>query len=62
MSKLLMVALAGFAAQLIDGSLGMAFGVTASTGLLAVGTAPAIASASAAAWVAPPPAAAAMTV
>ncbi|GAB3278926.1 sulfite exporter TauE/SafE family protein [Parasphingorhabdus pacifica] len=46
MAALLLVALAGFAAQLIDGSLGMAFGVTATTGLLAVGTAPAVASAS----------------
>lgn len=46
MPTLVLVALAGFAAQLVDGSLGMAFGVTATTGLLAVGTAPAVASAS----------------
>lgn len=46
MVTLLLVAVAGFVAQLIDGSLGMAFGVTATTGLLAVGTAPAVASAS----------------
>lgn len=46
MVTLVLVALAGFAAQLVDGSLGMAFGVTATTGLLAVGTAPAVASAS----------------
>lgn len=46
MVALILVALAGFVAQLVDGSLGMAFGVTATTGLLAVGTAPAIASAS----------------
>ncbi len=46
MSALVLVALAGFAAQLVDGSLGMAFGVTATTGLLTVGTAPAVASAS----------------
>lgn len=46
MTALVLVALAGFVAQLVDGSLGMAFGVTATTGLLAVGTAPAIASAS----------------
>lgn len=46
MTALVLVALAGFAAQLVDGSLGMAFGVTATTGLLTVGTAPAVASAS----------------
>lgn len=46
MVALVLVALAGFGAQLVDGSLGMAFGATATTGLLAVGTAPAIASAS----------------
>jgi uncharacterized membrane protein YfcA len=46
MVGLVLVALAGFVAQLVDGSLGMAFGVTATTGLLAVGTAPAVASAS----------------
>ncbi len=46
MVALVLVALAGFGAQLVDGSLGMGFGVTATTGLLAVGTAPAVASAS----------------
>ncbi|MBE9376006.1 sulfite exporter TauE/SafE family protein [Saccharopolyspora sp. HNM0983] len=46
MVTLILVAIAGFVAQLVDGSLGMAFGVTATTGLLAVGTAPAVASAS----------------
>ncbi len=46
MPTLVLVALAGFIAQLVDGSLGMAFGVTATTGLLTVGTAPAVASAS----------------
>ncbi len=46
MVTLVLVALAGFAAQLVDGSLGMAFGVTATTGLLAAGMAPAVASAS----------------
>lgn len=43
---LLLVAVAGFLAQLVDGSLGMGFGVTATTGLLAVGTVPVMASAS----------------
>lgn len=37
--------LAGFAAQLVDGSLGMAYGVTASTLLLSMGVPPAAASA-----------------
>jgi hypothetical protein len=36
----------GFAAQLIDGALGMAYGLSATTVLLSLGTAPAIASAS----------------
>lgn len=36
---------AGFAAQLIDGTLGMAYGVTASSLLLALGVTPAVASA-----------------
>jgi uncharacterized protein len=44
--KLLVLALVGFAAQLVDGSLGMAYGVTSSTLLLLVGIAPATASAS----------------
>ncbi|SFP76614.1 hypothetical protein SAMN05421810_103347 [Amycolatopsis arida] len=45
MHTLLLFGLAGFLAQLVDGSLGMAFGVTATTTLVAVGTAPAVASA-----------------
>ncbi|HSD35015.1 MAG TPA: sulfite exporter TauE/SafE family protein, partial [Alphaproteobacteria bacterium] len=36
----------GFAAQLIDGALGMAYGLSATTVLLSLGTAPAMASAS----------------
>ena len=39
-------AFVGFAAQLVDGALGMAYGVTATTILLSYGTSPAIASAS----------------
>jgi len=39
-------ALAGLVAQLVDGSLGMAYGVTSTSVLLAAGTAPAVASAS----------------
>jgi uncharacterized protein len=46
MRKLIIFALIGFFAQLIDGSLGMAFGLTSSTLLLAYGVAPAVASAS----------------
>lgn len=38
--------LVGFLAQLVDGALGMAFGLTATTVLLSLGTAPAAASAS----------------
>ena len=45
MQKLLMFALVGVAAQLVDGSRGMAFGVTATTLLLMIGTNPAMASA-----------------
>lgn len=45
MLTLLLFGLAGFLAQLVDGSLGMAFGVTATTTLVATGTAPAVASA-----------------
>ncbi|WP_019818825.1 sulfite exporter TauE/SafE family protein, partial [Saccharomonospora saliphila] len=45
MLTLFLFGLAGFLAQLVDGSLGMAFGVTATTTLLVVGTAPAVASA-----------------
>lgn len=45
MRKLLLLALAGVVAQLVDGSLGMAYGVTSTTVLLAAGVAPALASA-----------------
>jgi len=45
MRKLLVLALVGLGAQLVDGSLGMAYGVTSTTLLLAVGAAPAAASA-----------------
>jgi hypothetical protein len=44
--KLVVLALVGFAAQLVDGALGMAYGVTSSTLLLVAGIAPASASAS----------------
>ncbi|MFD0866357.1 sulfite exporter TauE/SafE family protein, partial [Tessaracoccus lubricantis] len=40
-----LLALVGLAAQLVDGSLGMAYGVTSTTLLLAIGTNPAMASA-----------------
>jgi uncharacterized membrane protein YfcA len=42
---LVLLALAGLGAQLVDGSLGMAYGVTSTTLLLAIGTNPAAASA-----------------
>ncbi|AQP49071.1 permease [Tessaracoccus aquimaris] len=45
MLKLVLLALVGLAAQLVDGSLGMAYGVTSTTLLLAIGTNPATASA-----------------
>ncbi len=45
MQTLLLLALVGLGAQLVDGSLGMAYGVTSTTLLLAVGTNPAAASA-----------------
>lgn len=45
MRKLIVLAFVGLVAQLIDGSLGMAYGVTSSTLLLATGVAPAAASA-----------------
>src|SRR3546814_8321060 len=45
MRKLIVLAVVGLVAQLIDGSLGMAYGVTSSTLLLATGMAPAAASA-----------------
>jgi uncharacterized protein len=43
--SLILLAIVGAAAQLVDGSLGMAYGVTSSTLLLATGVAPAAASA-----------------
>ena len=46
MKKLIVFVFVGFIAQLIDGSLGMAYGVTSSTLLLTFGVAPAVASAS----------------
>ncbi|MFV2101143.1 sulfite exporter TauE/SafE family protein [Micromonospora sp. LOL_024] len=46
MRKLLVIALVGLAAQLVDGALGMAYGLTSSTLLLLAGVAPAAASAS----------------
>ena len=45
MFQLVLLALVGLGAQLVDGSLGMAYGVTSSTLLLAAGVAPAAASA-----------------
>lgn len=45
MTTLLLVSLAGFAAQLVDGSMGMAFGVTATSVLLLLAFNPAAASA-----------------
>jgi uncharacterized membrane protein YfcA len=45
MRKLVLLALVGFGAQLVDGALGMAYGVTSTTLLLAIGTNPAAASA-----------------
>ncbi|MCA0144280.1 sulfite exporter TauE/SafE family protein [Blastococcus sp. LR1] len=45
MKTLILIALAGLGAQLVDGSLGMAYGVTSTTLLLALGTNPAVASA-----------------
>ncbi|MEV0898444.1 sulfite exporter TauE/SafE family protein [Actinoplanes sp. NPDC049802] len=45
MQKLILLALVGLGAQLVDGSLGMAYGVTSTTLLLAIGTNPAAASA-----------------
>lgn len=44
--NLLLLILVGFGAQLIDGSLGMAYGVSSSTFLMAIGVSPAMASAS----------------
>lgn len=45
MKKLLIFALAGFLAQLVDGSLGMGFGASSSSILLTYGITPAIVSA-----------------
>ena len=46
MANFLILALVGLVAQLVDGSLGMAYGTTSQSMLLAVGIAPALASAS----------------
>ncbi len=46
MPTLIVLALAGFVAQLVDGALGMAYGATSSTLVLAIGLSPATASAS----------------
>jgi len=45
MHTLILFGLAGLLAQMVDGTLGMAFGVTSTTMLVAVGTVPAVASA-----------------
>ena len=45
MPNLVIIAVVGLAAQLIDGALGMAYGATSATLLLAVGASPALASA-----------------
>ena len=45
MKNFFLLALAGAFAQLVDGSLGMAYGVSSTTVLLAAGVAPALASA-----------------
>src|ERR671929_84315 len=46
MKNFFLLALAGVIAQLVDGSLGMAYGVSSTTVLVAAGIAPALASAS----------------
>lgn len=46
MVPLLLVALAGFGAQMVDGSLGMGYGLTSATLLVAIGLTPVMASAS----------------
>lgn len=46
MAMLVLLALFGFVAQMVDGSLGMGYGVTSTTMLISVGLAPAAASAS----------------
>lgn len=45
MPTLVLVAVVGFVAQLIDGAIGMAFGITSMTVLLAIGYSPAVSSA-----------------
>ena len=45
MQGFVLLAIVGLAAQLVDGSLGTAYGVTSTTLLLAVGVSPALASA-----------------
>ena len=45
MPQVVLIAIVGLAAQLIDGALGMAYGATSATLLLAVGASPALASA-----------------
>jgi uncharacterized membrane protein YfcA len=46
MRSFIVLAIVGLLAQLVDGSMGMAYGVTSTTLLLAVGISPALASAS----------------
>ncbi len=46
MDRILLFVVIGFAGQLIDGALGMAYGVACSTALITIGIAPAVASAS----------------
>lgn len=46
MQALILIALVGVGAQLVDGSLGMGYGITSASLLLALGTTPALASAS----------------
>ena len=46
MRSIVVLAIVGLAAQLVDGSLGMAYGVTSATLLLAIGISPALASTS----------------
>lgn len=46
MDEILTFAAIGFAAQLVDGTLGMAYGITATTAMLSLGITPAVASAS----------------
>ncbi len=46
MQKLILFGLAGFIAQLVDGAIGMGYGLTSSSILLALGVTPAVASAS----------------